>query len=383
MTGQFATGQVAAQVHIPPMPARSAGYDVVIRAGVLDELAPHAAATGAARYVIIADDNVSRLFGEAARASLQQAGLVTDLVAFPAGEAHKTRETWQRLGDRMLALGCGRDSCIIALGGGVTGDLAGFVAATFMRGVPFLQVPTTLLAMIDASVGGKTGVDTAAGKNLIGAFHAPTVVLADPRVLNTLPSRELRSGLAEAIKHGAILDAEYLAWIEEAGPALRRGDEASLEHLVRRSVEIKAGVVAEDPLEHGRRAILNFGHTVGHALEQLSAYDIPHGFAVGIGMVVEASIGEVLGITAGDVRQQLARVLRLLELPAAPGAVLAPQLFQAMLLDKKARRARPRAVLLSATGSVAPTNDGGWTHEVSEDVLAEALHSTLSGSRFV
>src|SRR5690606_4159708 len=193
--------------------------------------------------------------------------------------------------------GFGRDCCVIALGGGVAGDIAGFVAATYMRGVPFVQLPTTLLAMIDASVGGKTGVDTAAGKNLVGAFHAPRIVIIDPLTLRTLPETELRSGLAEAVKHGAILDAAYFDWIADHVDDLLARDHAALEYLIARSVDLKANVVSEDPLESDRRAILNFGHTVGHALERCTNYRLPHGFAVSAGMCAEAALGQAAGFT--------------------------------------------------------------------------------------
>ena len=210
----------------------------------------------------------------------------------PAGRASKTREQWARLTDALLEQGFGRDSGIVALGGGVAGDLAGFVAATYMRGLPYVQVPTTLLAMLDASVGGKTGVDTPQGKNLIGAFHPPAAVIADPLVLGTLPERDFRGGMAEAVKHGLIADAAYFAWMERNADALLRRDQAALTRLVRRSVEIKAEVVSGDEREAGRRAILNAGHTVAHALEHATAYALPHGEAVALGLVAECALAE-------------------------------------------------------------------------------------------
>jgi 3-dehydroquinate synthase len=279
----------------------------------------------------------------------------------------------------MLDLRLGRDSCVIALGGGVTGDLAGFVAATYMRGVPLLQVPTTLLAMIDASIGGKTGIDTPAGKNLVGAFHPPCLVVADPELLRSLPATEVRSGMAEAIKHGAILDAGYLAWIEAHAATLLGGDHADLEHLVRRSVELKAAIVAEDPREHGRRAILNFGHTVGHALERLSRYALPHGPAVAAGMVVEAVAGEVLGITEAGTGARIAAILERCGLPARVLPELsAPQILGAMETDKKARRGTARCVLLRMLGECAPADreaGTGWTHELPAAALERALRA--------
>jgi 3-dehydroquinate synthase len=203
------------------------------------------------------------------------------VVTLPAGEAHKTRDTWARATDAMLAAGCGRDTTVVALGGGVVGDLAGFVAATYLRGVPVVQVPTTLLAMLDASVGGKTAVDTPAGKNLVGAFHPPAAVLIDPALLATLPAPDLAAGAAEALKHGVIASAAHFDDVAALLPRLARGeaDPAALARLVGDSVAVKAAVVAEDLTERGRRKTLNFGHTLGHAVEHASGYALRHGEA--------------------------------------------------------------------------------------------------------
>jgi 3-dehydroquinate synthase len=275
----------------------------------------------------------------------------------------------------MLELGMGRDSCVIALGGGVTGDLAGFTAATFMRGVPFVQVPTTLLAMIDASIGGKTGVDTPAGKNLIGAFHSPWLVLSDPDVLRTLPAAQMRAGLAEAVKHGAILDAEYFRWIADHIDDILAYDDATLERLVMRSIELKAEIVAEDPLEAGRRAILNFGHTVGHALERIHDYEIAHGAAVAAGMCIEAALGEAAGITKRGAAAALTDVVQRIGLPTGTSAS-PDELVHAMRTDKKAREAQLRFVLLREIGAVAADASGRWTHAVDIRLLSDALHGT-------
>src|SRR5512134_2617756 len=282
-------------------------YPVLVEAGALERLGEIVADRLAGRRVaMVADDTVLALY----RAG--RLGAVTwesETLPFPAGERSKTRDTWAALTDRLLDLGFGRDSGIIALGGGVAGDLAGFVAATYMRGVPYVQVPTSLLAMLDASVGGKTGVDTPQGKNLIGAFHPPVAVVADPRALATLPDREFRGGMAEAVKHGLIADREYFRWIEREVEALLRRDAEVLEHLVRRSVEIKAAVVSEDEREAGRRAILNAGHTVAHALEQASGYALPHGEAVAIGLATECRLAESLGLAAPGLAGEVCRVL--------------------------------------------------------------------------
>ncbi|HUE95432.1 MAG TPA: 3-dehydroquinate synthase family protein, partial [Longimicrobiaceae bacterium] len=240
------------------------GYEVRIGSGLLarigrclEEFCP------AHRYVMIADSRVAELYGERVLRAVQESGRPAELITFPAGESHKSRETWSELSDRMLAAGVGRDAAVLALGGGVTGDLAGFVAATYLRGLPLVQLPTTLLAMIDSSVGGKTGVDTPAGKNLIGAFLQPARVIADTDTLRTLPAREVRGGLVEAIKHGAIADAAYFDWIDAERDLLLTLDAAAMVELIRRSVEIKADVVGRDEREGGLRKVLNFGHTVG------------------------------------------------------------------------------------------------------------------------
>jgi 3-dehydroquinate synthase len=377
-----ATARVS--VHVPP--PRTAGYDVVIGAGLLHAL-PRlvAAAAPADRYAVIAPAPVAALYGEAVLDGLRTAGLHADLLSFPDGEQHKTRATWAALTDRMLEIGCGRGSAVIALGGGVAGDLAGFVAATYMRGVAVVQVPTTLLAMIDAAVGGKTAVDTDAGKNLVGVFHPPRVVIMDPVVLGTLPDDAIRAGLAEAVKHGVMLDATYFRWIEDNAEALLRRDTEALEHLVTRSVELKAAVVADDPFDSAGRAVLNFGHTVGHALEHDAGYTLDHGFAVAAGMVVEALAGEQLGVTEQGTAARIRRLLLQLGLPATPdlqrrpdhGAAAADRLVAAMRLDKKSRGRAVHCALPARIGTSArtsaPTGDRGWTHDVPDHVLLYAL----------
>lgn len=367
-------------ITVSPLPPASDAYPVVVEPGLLDNLAGHLASVSpVGRHVIIADSNVSALFGGVVVAGFRTAGKKVDLIEFDAGEEHKTRETWARLTDRLLELECGRDTCVVALGGGVTGDVAGFVAATFMRGVPFIQVPTTLLAMLDASVGGKTGVDTAAGKNLVGAFHQPRGVYVDPRVLRSLPENHFRSGLAEAVKHGAIADSAYLRRIAvEADGLLTRGA-GPLAALISRSVEIKAEVVAEDPFESGRRATLNFGHTIGHALEVESGFEMPHGFAVSIGMLLEAEAGECAGVTQSGTAAQLRSHLVGLDLPVGlPPGFSADGIVRHTYRDKKARSARPRYALLREVGIAAQAEDGSWTHELPEDVVLDVVRRSLA-----
>lgn len=359
----------------------TAGYDVHIGRGLLDDLGDLvvAAAPAVRRWVVISDENVGELYGERACAAMEGALHVpTPLFTFPAGEQHKNRHAWAGLSDALLGEGLGRDGGVIALGGGVTGDLAGFVAATYLRGIPVVQVPTSIVAMVDSSVGGKTGVDTPAGKNLIGAFHRPSVVVADPEVIATLPRRERSQGLAEAVKHGAIVDAEYLDRLEADAEALLDADPAALEAMVVRSVEIKARVVEHDEKEAGLREILNFGHTLGHALEAASEFALPHGSAVAVGMVLEARLGADLGITEVGVAQRLAEVLGRMELPTAPGGE--PDLDTVLRFtrsDKKARSGNVRYVLLEAVGRVS-ADGGGWAREVPDDAVRSIL--TTGGS---
>jgi 3-dehydroquinate synthase len=362
-----------ARVHVGTDTATGRGYDVLVRQGAFDALAGCVTALApAGSYAVITPERLADSYGARARDALIAAGHRAEILAFDDSEARKTRETWAVLTDRMIELQFGRDSCVIAVGGGVTGDVAGFVAATYMRGISFVQIPTTLLAMIDASVGGKTGLDTPAGKNLIGAFHAPSVVIVDPTVLGTLPERELRSGFAEAVKHGAILDAIYFDFLGSHADDLLALDTAALQHLIARSVTLKADVVSDDPHEQGRRAVLNFGHTIGHALEHASGFAMPHGFAVSVGMCLESSLGEAIGVTRAGTTAAITQLLTRFGLPTH--ATFEPEsLARAMTTDKKARAAQPRFVLLSGIGECATDATGGWTHVVDSDVLATVL----------
>jgi len=350
---------------------REGEYPVLVEVGVLADLpgllSEHAPAR---RYAFISDDNVASLHGHPSMEAVRAAGLDASLFTFPAGEASKTRKSWSILTDELLEAGFGRDTCVVAVGGGVTTDLAGFVAATFLRGVPVVQVPTSYLAMIDASVGGKTGVDVAAGKNLVGAFHAPRLVVADPEVVRTLPKGERAQGLVEALKHGAILDAAYFERLRSGLDALLAAEPLAAEEAVLRSVEIKADVVSQDEREGGFRQVLNFGHTLGHALEAASQYGLGHGSAVAFGMVLEAEVGERLGVTQAGTSAVLAAVLACL-VDLGPLPLDAEATLRFLRADKKARAGRPRVVLLRTLGEVDPGR--GWSHEVGEDLLAEVL----------
>jgi 3-dehydroquinate synthase len=324
------------------------------------------------RWVAISDQNVAGLYAARLMDAFGGPSKGPLLLTFPAGEVHKTRETWALLTDELLRAGCGRDTAILALGGGVTGDLAGFVAATFLRGVPVVQLPTSLVAMIDAAVGGKTGVDTLAGKNLVGTFHAPSLVVADAETVRTLPRPERAQGLVEAIKHGAILDATYLESLEAGVHALMEGDPVRTEAAVLRSVELKAAVVTRDEREGHYRQILNFGHTLGHALESASEYRLSHGAAVALGMVLEARLGERLGVTERGTSERLAAAVEALGLASRPAPDTDLDAVLAFLgADKKRREGRVRFVLLSAIGSVHPGDQ--WSHVVDLDSVRSVL----------
>ena len=349
---------------------REAGYDVLVGRGLLADLptfvAQHAAAH---RYVVITDEQVERTYGRRAASDLS-----APLLSFPAGEGRKTRETWADLTDRLLAHHVGRDAVIVALGGGVVGDVAGFVAATYLRGIPFVQVPTTMLAMIDASIGGKAGVNTPAGKNLVGAFHQPRLVLADLATLDSLPAAQLAAGLAEAVKHGAIADAGYFELLERERNAVVEKQEAALERVVARSVEIKAGIVSADEREAGVRSALNFGHTVGHAVESASGYSLLHGEAVAIGMVYEARLAERLGIAEPGIAERISGVLSAYRLPVVrPSAASVDQLLSRMRSDKKARAGDLRFALPRAIGAMHGGGTIGWTVAAAEPLVREVL----------
>ncbi len=355
------------------------GYEVRIERGALADLARLTRqAADAHRYAIISDSRVGPLYGERARAALEAEGRETRLFTFPAGEWNKTRQEWARLSDEMLAEGFGRDSAVVAVGGGVTGDLAGFVAATYMRGIPYVQVPTSLLAMLDSSVGGKTGLDTLEAKNAIGSFHQPGLVLIDPDLLETLPAFQLASGLAEAVKAAAIADEVLFDWLESHVAKLLEREPDLLTELVRRSVAIKAEVVEEDPEESGRREVLNFGHTIGHALEALGGYGVLHGEAVACGMRIEARIGEILGVTAEGSAERLNALLEACELDRpVEEEFTAERILEAAQADKKVRGSVLRCVLLERIGQIAPAADGGWAHEIPPDEGPELLGAAL------
>lgn len=355
------------------------GYEVSVAPGLLDRAGEIvAAAAPAHRYAVISDTNVAPIYAARLVARLSEMGNSVPLCTIPPGEAHKTRDSWAALTDQLLEAKLGRDSTIVALGGGVVCDMAGFVAATFMRGVPVVHVPTTLLAMIDASIGGKTAVDTPHGKNLVGAFHQPNAVLIDPEVLETLPLRELRAGLAEAIKHGAIADSAYFDFICRVAPALlaenpSKRDVLALNHVIEKSVRLKIGIVARDEREKGARKALNFGHTIGHAIEMLSGYSMRHGEAVGVGMLLEVTAAEQDGITEPGTAARIRDALLIAGLPTArPTGPSVSRVLESMQSDKKSRVGTPEFAVPARIGVMAAA-DIGYTVRLSDAAVAAVL----------
>jgi shikimate kinase / 3-dehydroquinate synthase len=307
-------------------------YDVIVRAHGLEQLGERLRLHGLRSPVIVTDENVAKMYGEKLKTSLRDAGLDSSLFTIPAGEGYKTLDTVNQIWQAFLNAGVDRKSTVIGLGGGVIGDLSGFAASTFMRGINWVAVPTTLLAMVDASLGGKTGFDLPEGKNLIGSFYPPKLVLADPQVLKSLPEPELISGLAEVVKHGIISDPSLfnlcrrgLDWVK-----------GNLEEIVKRAIAVKIKVIEEDPYEKGFRAALNLGHTVGHAVELVSGFRLRHGEAVAIGIVAEAKLAERLAVAGKGLSDAIGESLSKLRLPIhIPKELPREELIHAMRMDKK------------------------------------------------
>jgi 3-dehydroquinate synthase len=336
----------------------SRSYPILIGQGLLTERGPFEQHLSARDLLVVSNTVVAPLYLGSLEASLRPRRVVA--VILPDGESHKTLANVARILDVLVANRFGRDCAVIALGGGVVGDMAGFAAATYQRGVAFVQVPTTLLAQVDSSVGGKTGVNHPGGKNLIGAFHQPVAVVADTGTLTTLPPRELRAGLAEVIKYGLICDADFFAWLEAHIDALLAGDAAALAHVVRRSCEIKAGIVGRDEREQGDRALLNLGHTFGHAVESATSYkEWLHGEAIGAGLVMAACMSRESGYLTSDELDRVTRLVARTGLPTHVSNVKPEAALELMRIDKKVKAGRIRLVLLRGIGGAFVSADYG------------------------
>ena len=327
-------------------------YPIFIGSGLLGGGFDLSAHVRGPDWLVVTNETVEPLYLDALVANLT--GKQVRVISLPDGEAYKTLETVEDILDTLVENSANRDTTVVALGGGVVGDIAGFAAACYMRGVDFIQVPTTLLAQVDSSVGGKTGVNHASGKNLIGAFHQPRAVLIDTDTLKTLPDRELKAGLAEVIKYGAIVDADFFAWIEDNLEALIARDVEALAAAIQRSCELKAAIVAEDERESGRRAILNFGHTFGHAIEHCQGYgEWLHGEAVAAGMVMAAQLSAEDAAMAVRIETLLQRA----GLPTQPPSIAATDFMAAMGMDKKVQQKQLRFVLLRTLGDAFVSSD--------------------------
>lgn len=331
-------------------------YDVVVGRGLLERAGERIAPLARGRTVIVSDETVVAIHGHTLLASLEAAGVRTETVTVPAGEASKSFAQLERVLDRLLEIGLDRKDVVVALGGGVVGDLAGLAAALYMRGIDFVQVPTTLLAQVDSSVGGKTAIDTSRGKNLVGAFHQPRLVLADIDVLATLPDKQLRSGWAEVLKHGLICDAAFFDWLAGEGADGARGDPAALERAVVRSVEIKSAVVSEDEKEAGRRALLNLGHTFGHAVEAELGFEeaaLAHGEAVALGCCLAFRYSAREGLCRQEDARRVEAVIAAAGLPTRldqAGTFDADRLLALMAGDKKAEGGALTLILAHGIG---------------------------------
>ncbi|HKB54913.1 MAG TPA: 3-dehydroquinate synthase [Ramlibacter sp.] len=339
-------------LHQVPIALGERSYRIEIGTGLIGDPATWAPVRCGSHGVIVTNDTVAPLYAQGLHRSLAARHERVEMIVLPDGEEYKNWETLNRIFDAMLRQGCDRNTVVYALGGGVVGDMAGFAAACYMRGVPFVQVPTTLLAQVDSSVGGKTGINHPLGKNMIGAFWQPRLVVCDLETLRTLPPREFSAGLAEVIKYGPIADTALAEWIEANLPALTQRDTAALAHVVKRSCEIKAAVVGQDERESGVRAVLNFGHTFAHAIEAGLGYgEWLHGEAVGCGMVMAMHLSQRLGYVEAGWVEGMTRLIRDAGLPTV-GPPLGPERYlELMRVDKKAQAGQIRFVLIERPGS--------------------------------
>jgi 3-dehydroquinate synthase len=344
------------------------GYPILVGPGLLGDRSLLAEHAGAGRLLVVTDDVVGPLWMPRLEQGL--AGRSFEVCVLPGGEAQKTLGNVAVIIDAMVAARLNRDGMVLALGGGVIGDVAGFAAASYQRGIAIAQLPTTLLAQVDSSVGGKTGVNHPGGKNLIGAFHQPSAVLADTDTLSTLPDRQLRAGLTEIVKAALVADAAFFAWLEQSLPRLLARDSAALAEAILRACAIKAAIVAEDEREHGRRALLNLGHTFGHAIETGAGYGaVLHGEAVAAGLVLAAEFSARLGRLPGADARRLRELLAAAGLPVDPPRLGAARMLELMAMDKKVKAGAIRLVLLDGIGRAALADD--YPREALERLLEE------------
>jgi shikimate kinase / 3-dehydroquinate synthase len=363
---QVSTGRF----HVPDPSSKGSGYDVLVRSGSLDSIGAEMIQRGLkSPLMIVTDEHVAGLYLERTEASLRSGGFEVSHIVIPAGEEQKNPAALADLWGKFLAAGLDRGSMVVALGGGVVSDLAGFAAATYLRGLPWVVVPTTLLAMVDAGLGGKTGIDLPQGKNLAGAFHAPSLVVIDPDVLSSLPEEEFRSGLAEAIKAGIIADPALYKL------CLKSKNSVRLEELIRRAVAVKVQVIREDPFEKGRRAVLNLGHTIGHAVELVSGFTLRHGEAVAIGLTAETRLAEEMGLAESGLSAKIGADLRTAGLPVEiPSGLDLEEIMKALRNDKKRTNGKIRFALAKKVGEAVVGI------EIDEGRIRDAIHSSFARS---
>jgi 3-dehydroquinate synthase len=349
----------------------SCSYEIRIGSGILDRIALLIAKNHkAGRYVIITDDNVERLHGKNFLSVLKNIGLGVDLISFPAGESSKNIGTILDISDKLLKLGADRATCLIALGGGVVGDMVGFIASVYMRGVPYVQIPTSLVAQVDSAIGGKTAIDLPSGKNLLGTFYQPADVLVDLNFLNTLPAKEFENGLAEIIKYGIIDDEKMFILLEENMDAIKQKDPAMLLKIVENCCRIKKAIVEIDEREQGLRRILNYGHTLGHALEAVSDYKLSHGEGVALGMIAAARISAKNNYLDAQEATRIEKLIGLANLPVKiPASLQAEEIIKRLQMDKKKKGDTIHFVLLKKIGM--PFISGGLDKEIIGEVIEE------------
>jgi len=368
----------AIELQIVNVALSQGAYPVYLGQGLLGDHSLWQRHLARGKVLVVTNSVVAPLYLDQLRAGLGDRGVHVHII--PDGEQFKTAETWLGILDQLVSMHARRDASIVALGGGVVGDLSGFAAAAYMRGIRFLQAPTTLLAQVDASVGGKTGINHRFGKNLVGAFHQPAAVIIDTATLTTLKAREFSAGMAEVVKYGAIMDEAFFSWLEEHAGNIARHESRALQHLIHESVSNKAKVVAEDERESGVRALLNFGHSFGHALETVTQYELfLHGEAVAIGMAVAARLSELRGLCVAGTSARLENLLRRFGLPCElPPSISNKSLLEALELDKKALSSGLRLILLRAVGR-AVIDDGSQAREILAALDQCRPHGRMQG----